>query len=340
MQLKLVSEFKILPKSKLPVAGSGSMDFDVYRMRINPNGAENDANPLEFCKDEKIVGLGHEIYTDRTYDTFDEVKDAHREYEKEHYDNWMRFNNDDETLYHELRYILDEINIGDYVWVNRKNDFYLCQITSGWRVAANVPEENRDDFLRNDIHNFRRAEWKEVDFEDVPGFIRRQFSTNFGSLTGMPSLDNSQQKVVEQLFEGTYERRVDTEKIKKQIRSTDPQKILDSLGPVEMEDLVLLYLQSKNWKIVGSSMSMNQAEIECELRRGEETGLVQVKSGKASVDPSKFTDYTGSVLLFVGADLNLESYPSISQIPPKDVAEYLLTNIEEVPREILSEITF
>lgn len=104
------------------------MDFDVYRMRINPNGAKKDAKPLEFCREEQIVGLGHDIYTDRTYDSFDEVKGAHWEYEREHYDNWTRFNNDGETLNHELRYILDEINVGDYVWLNRKNDFYVCKI--------------------------------------------------------------------------------------------------------------------------------------------------------------------------------------------------------------------
>lgn len=316
------------------------MDFDVYRMRINPKGAKKDAKSLEFCKKEGVVGLGHEIYMDQSYESFEGVKQAHYEYEREHYNNWTRFNNDDETLNHELRYILDEINEGDYVWINRKNKFYLCQITSDWRVAANRSGSKRDDFIINDIHNYRKADWKQIEFENVPGFIRRQFSTNFGTLTGMPSLIDSQKRVVMQLFDGEYNREVNTDDIRKQLATTDARELMDLFGPVETEDLVLLYLQSKGWKIVGSSMSMNQAEIECEIRRGEETGFIQVKSGGASVDPSDFTDYTGTVFLFVGTELDLKSYPNISQIEPNEVTQYFSENVEEVPQEILSEVNF
>jgi hypothetical protein len=86
--------------------------MDIYKMRINPKSDEG-VNPPE-------------LYMDRTYDTLEELKEAHQEYEKGHYENHTGFKQDGD-FFANLRYILKDIDEGDYIWVNRSNNFYLCR---------------------------------------------------------------------------------------------------------------------------------------------------------------------------------------------------------------------
>jgi hypothetical protein len=231
---------------------------------------------------------------------------------------------------------------GDYVWVNKENTYGLCKVTGDWEVLPNIPEEERDPYLKNDIQNFRYVDWQIIPYFAVPGFVRRQFSGSFGTSARMRSpITDTTRALIERLFEkDEYHERDEFlfEEIETYIEETPADDLLNLLGPTATEDLVLLYLQDQGWKLVGSSLSSSQAKIECEMYRGDELGYVQVKSGNASVSPSKFQDEDGTVFLFVGDDLDLESYDHIHQIQPDDVVEYLHKNVEEAPRVVLSEI--
>lgn len=319
------------------------MSFTVYKMRLSPGSADDDACPFEFCREKEIVGVGHEIYMDRTYEDIEEVEKAHWDYEAEHYDpeNRSRFRQDGE-LSSDLRYILKEMEEGDYVWVNKENTFGLCKVTGDWEVLPNLPEEKRDRYMKNDIQNFRHVDWTIIPYFAVPGFVRRQFSGQFGTIARMRKpINDTTRALIERLFEqDEYSRRDEFlwKEIQTYIEKTSPDDLLNLLGPTATEDLVLLYLQEQDWKLVGSSLSTTQAKIECEMYRGGELGYVQVKSGSASVDPSNFENHDGTVFLFVGDDLNVESYDHIHQIDPNDVMDYLHKNIQEAPRDVLSGI--
>jgi len=319
------------------------MGFTVYKMRLSPGDADDDATPFEFCREEKIIGVGHQIYTDRSYETLEEVTEAHWEYEADHYDpdNRSRFRQDGE-LAAELRYILEEMEEGDYIWVNSGNTFGLCKVTGGWDVLPNVPEEKQNRYMKNDIQNFRQVEWTIVPYFAVPGFVRRQFSGQFGTIARMRKpITDTTRTLIENLFEkNEYNQRDEflVEEIKPYIEETSPEKLFNLLGPTATEDLILLYLQDQGWKLVGSSLSSTQAEIECEMYRGEELGYVQVKSGSESVDPSEFEDHDATVFLFVGEELELDSYGHIYQIDPEDVMTYLHENVQEAPRDVLSGV--
>lgn len=319
------------------------MTFNVYKMRLDPGDADEGTDPFEFCKDEEVIGVGHRIYADRSYETLDQVKQAHWEYEAEYYDpnNRSRFNND-ETLDHELSYILEDMEEGDYVWVNRGNRYALCRVSGDWEVMPNVSQEDRERYDAHDIQNFREAEWSEIPYFAVPGFVRSHFSGPFGTIKRMRTgVNHSTRDLIERLFEqDEYDQRdkFNLDAIEAYIDEATTQELTDLLGPIGTEDLVLLYLQSNGWKLVGSSMSKNQAEIECEMHRGDEVGYVQVKSGNATIDPSDFEDYEGTVYLFAGDDMDLGSYESICQISADDVFTYLRENTEEAPHEVLSEI--
>lgn len=319
------------------------MSFNVYKMRLSPGDADEDAAPFEFCREENIVGVGHQIYTDRSYETLDDVKEAHWEYEAEHYDpdNRSRFRQDGE-LDSVLRYILEEMEAGDYIWVNSENTFGLCKVTGDWDVLPNVPDENQDSYMKNDIQNFRHVEWIIIPYFAVPGFVRRQFSRQFGTIARMRKpINDTTRALIESLFDKEeYNRRDEflVEEIRTYIEETSSDELFNLLGPTATEDLILLYLQEQGWKLVGSSLSSSQAEIECEMYSGDELGYVQVKSGSESVDPSEFENHDGTIFLFVGDDLNLNSYNHIHQIEPDDVMTYLYENVQEAPRDVLSGI--
>lgn len=312
-------------------------------MRLKPGAANDDSDPFDFCRQKEIVGVGHEIYLDRTYDDIEDVEEAHWNYEAEHYDpdNRSRFRQDEE-LDSDLRYILKEMEEGDYIWVNEKNTYALCKVTGDWEVLPNLPEDERDPYLKNDIQNFRFVDWRIIPFFAVPGFVRRQFSGSFGTIARMRDpIDDTTRALIERLFEqDEYHQRDEfiLEEIQTYVKETPTDDLLNLLGPTATEDLVLLYLQDRGWKLVGSSLSSSQAKIECEMYRGDELGYVQVKSGNASVSPSKFKDEDGTVFLFVGDTLDLESYDHIQQIDPDDVMKYLHKNVEEAPRDVLSGI--
>ncbi|WP_276302556.1 hypothetical protein [Halorussus lipolyticus] len=319
------------------------MAFNVYKMRLKPGSADDDATPFKFCKEKEIVGVGHEIYMDRTYENVENVEEAHWEYEAEHYDpdNRSRFRQDGE-LDSDLRYILKEIEEGDYIWVNKENTFGLCKVTGDWEVLPNLPEEERDKYMKNDIQNFRYVDWAIIPYFAVPGFVRRQFSGRFGTIARIRKpINDTTRALIERLFEQDDYHRQDEflwTEIQTYVEETPADELINLLGPTATEDLVLLYLQEQGWKLVGSSLSNTQAKIECEMYRGDELSYVQVKSGNASVNPSNFENYDGTVFLFVGDDLNLESYEHIHQIDPDDVMAYLHKNIEEAPHDVLSGV--
>lgn len=315
------------------------MAFNVYKMRLLPNAKDPDANPFDFCRREGVVGVGHDIYRDRSYESLEEVEEALWDYEGEHYSSRSRFNQDD-SLSSELRYILKEIEAGDYIWVNRGNTFGLCRVTGGWEVLPNLPEDEQSEYDRNDIQNFRDVEWRVIPYSAVPGFVRRQFSGQFGTLARMRDpINETTRALIERLFEAEDLERRDAfafEDIREYLETTPADEILNLLGPIETEDIVLLYLQSKGWRLVASSLSTNQSEIECELVRGGEVAYVQVKSGNASVDPGDYKDYDGTVFLFVGDDV--EPRENIQRVGEDNVVNYLRQNTEEAPRGILSAI--
>lgn len=318
------------------------MAFNVYRMRLLPGDSQDDADPFSFCHEEKIIGVGHKIYMDRSYETLDDVKQAHKEYESEYFPNNQSRFLQDGRLDSELRYILEEMEEGDYVWVNRNNTFGLCKVTGDWEVLPNLPEKEWEQYKRNDIQNFREVEWTMVPYKAVPGFIRRQFSGSFGTITRIRDpINDTTRALIQRLFEqDTFHQRNEFlfKEIAEWVQEHSSEDILRLLGPTATEDLVLLYLQDQGWKLVGSSLSSSQAEIECEMFRGDRLGYVQVKSGKSSIDPADFETYDGTVFLFVGNQLNPGLYDHVHQIDPDEVKVYLQENVEEAPRDVLSAI--
>lgn len=307
------------------------MPITAYRMRLEPQGADEDANPFEFCRENEIIGVGHELSRDQSVQKLEDVKQAHKDYHSGRV-------KDNGSLIAEIRYML-EMDEGDYVWINQRNEYHLCRVLSNWRVSANQSEDDYRIHDFNDIHNYRHVEWKRIPQPFVPGPIQRRFVGSFGTLTIMDLDDETLQKT-DQLFQAVdldTSSKIDDDLIKTEIYQLGSREFFKKLGATETEDIVLNFLQSRGWKIIKSSTSRSTAEIECELKRGPDRAYVQVKSGHGDIDPSKYEKYTGlgHVFFFTLADFDVGSHLAMTKIDPSDVKEYVDNNVLEIPDDVL-----
>lgn len=327
-------------------------DFTVYGMKLQPEGAEADADPFELCQDEEIIGVGWGLDNDRSYDSFDEVFDYHKGVYDDRIDQGKKGTrlNKDGSLTAALRYILDEMEVGDYVWVNEGNQFALCKVDGDWQLTAHLSGEEKAKFKKNDVHHYRSVDWANIPYSLVPGYVRRKFSGRFGTLN---ELDNGINEDSKQVIEALHSQgdldsdsSLDRQQIGAKISRADSDRLFDILGGDETEDIVLSYLQSEGWRIIKSSTSNSQAKIECEMRTEDEgesvPGYVQVKTGDAGVNPDSYEEYTedGEMIFFVQSGVNVESRDGMSSLDSPTIHEYMASNYNYLPNETLLKLDF
>ena len=324
------------------------IDYSVYRLKIQPGGAKDGTDPYEFCKNEGIVGIGWG-YNNVPFSDGDDLDDVaeiadvetavdrHSEIEQ----RYIERKGDDYTpsrvkqngdLKASLRYMIAEMEVGDLVWVNEGSEFAVCQITGEWDVDLNGDVDKHARYARNDIRNFREAEWNVVPYTMVPGFVKRRFARQGSTLSKMRIEDERKAISKEIVSIGEFDETADgiAEKLN---NYRNPDDVLEILDPVEIEDIVLLLLQAgdNGWSVIKSSTNSSEADIECELRRvvdnGVERAFVQVKSGAATVSPSAYTEKAehGHVFLFTQSPLTVDR-ENMSTIAPAEVLEFIREN--------------
>jgi len=329
-----------------------NMDFSVYGMKLHPGDADAGSKPFEFCKRESIVGVGWSLDNDREFGTIEEVYEYHKEVYNRRVSNGKKGTrlNEDGRLTAAIRYILKEMEIGDYVWVNKQNQFALCKVTSDWRVTANLSGKQQAEYDKRDLQQFRVVDWIDVPYSLVPGYVRRKFSGRFGTLNQMKSgISKESKQVIEAIHsQGDLESdsSLERELIGDKIARADTKRIFDILGSSETEDIVISYLQSEGWRIIKSSTSNSQAEIECEMRKEENgvsiAGYLQVKTGAASLNPGSYTEYAedGEMIFFVQSGLDVDDKDRMSVIDPETLHEYMSNEYNYLPNEPLLKLDF
>lgn len=323
-------------------------DFAVYGMKLQPGDIEG---TFEFCQSESIVGVGWGL-ENKSYNSISEVKATHQDVVDKRNEKGKEIQrmNKDGRLYAPIRYILKDIEKGDYVWVNEGNKFALCKVQSDWNVTPNLDKETADQYSQYGIHHFRDVEWTDISYSLVPGFIRRKFSRRYGTLKEMDDGINEKSKLVMEALHGKDESvsdsSLDRVTIANKIKNTDAKQVFDILGPDETEDIVISYLQSKGWRIIKSSTDSSQAKIECEMRRekngGSVLGYLQVKTGSAGVDPTTYKEYaeSGEMIFFVESGVDVKDHDGMSEITPGTIQDYIIDNYNYLPNESMVKFDF
>lgn len=297
-------------------------DTAIWTMKLQPGGADDDADPYNFCKTHEppIVGIGWGL--SQSYDSVEPALADHRD-------------RDDHTDQHgnvkySIRAFLEMASAGDLVWVNDGGEYALCRLESEWKQ---FPVDEDGPWVSTDVRNYRHVDWNQVPPEFVPGYVKRRFAVPTGHTMSQPSAGKTSGAIeyAERLCDhGADEiaNSIDRTAVAERIAGADTSRLLDVLDPYETEDIVLHTLQSDGWHVVKSSTSHAQADIEAVLRRGGDdpkTAYVQVKSGEATVNEAKYETLSETATVFIYQRRPPdEGYSSaIEWMSPADLKEYV-----------------
>ena len=301
-----------------------SSELTIWALKIQPGAAEPDTNPYEFCKnhDPPIIGMGWGLK--KGYQNAEEALEEHHTREN-HRDQW-------ENVKFPIRAMLKKASVEDLVWVNEESEYALCKIESDWKQHPDS-STSTDEWTRHDIHNYRIADWRIVDPRFVPGYVKRYYSAP--RIPTMARPDGGKNEASKTYAQYLYERNPDEatevlglETISSKIQSTDITELFNLLDPIETEDIVIDYLQSKGWHVIKSSASKGQPGIECVLRRVNEepeSGYVQVKSGDATIAEEDYAELANdsTVYLHQRHPPTSASHDGVEWIKPEEVKTYL-----------------
>lgn len=311
----------------------------IWSLKIQPGGAKEGADSYKFCKthDPPIIGIGWGISEE--FKSAEEALEHHRTRDN-HTDRWG-------NVKFPIRAMIKKASIGDLVWVNEGSEYALCRIKSDWKQAPTSATQ-KEDWRKYDIRNYRLADWRLVEPKFVPGYVKRYFSAP--RIPTMARPDDGKNEPSKEyaltLFEkdpDNIDEVVDLETLSPRIKSTTTETFFNILDPVETEDLVIDYLQSKGWHVVKSSTSKGQAGIECVLRRvaeEPETAYLQVKSGKKTVDVEEYVDLARTSTVYLHQRHPPDSSPpdGINWIEPKSLKTYLQRNPGYIPDHTLLKL--
>lgn len=306
---------------------------NLWKVTIDPRGKTNpDANSFRFCQDKSIVGIGwgfSKLPKDKA--------EANQLFVKEHGKGIKAFN-----------VIVHRMDINDHAWVYGDSKYYVCCINSDWEHRIG------NEWDEHDIHNYRKATWKEVPMLLVPGCIKRSL-TMFGTAQAISS-NQSLLKYSDWLFRNQLDIKdicsnlnINDINIKLQLKT--PHFIFNVIDADETEDLVGLFLQHEmKWLMMKSSAYKSKRVFECEFQRSQhglpETAYMQVKSGHSiNLDCQDYIKYllpNSYIYLFstsANPYLNTDASDQIIPIKHEDVFSFALNNIEILPLSTIIKLS-
>jgi hypothetical protein len=174
-----------------------------------------------------------------------------------------------------IRRLANEMQVGDLIWTrDRSGGYYLGQIDGEWRYDASTEAD------RWDLNNVRPCTWIEKPFRDyeVPGAVVRNFTGPGETLRRVPS------EAASKMTRMIRVREQDAAALQEKL---SPQEVISELlDPIDVEDIVLLYLQFQGWLLLPSSRMTDTPLYEAAFRnRDGRLAVVSVKSGNNNVVP-------------------------------------------------------
>lgn len=305
------------------------VDFNLWGMQIDTAGKE----PFSFCRNNGYIGIGWML--EEHVGERDQIREV---YQEKH----GKFHTGAKSL-------IKRVSVGDFVWLKNSDGYYLAKVTSEWKQKS----KGEEPWTTHDIGFYRNADWREtqVDESAVPGFVIRYFAGRPGTMKRLSTGVNSHSKRYSlHLFNrGEPSELEDIEQVGQEVASAiEPNNtsLLDIFGPREVEDIVLVYLQSMGWRLIPSSRPKARNLVECTLHRhtdsGRETAYVQVKSGGGTInveDYHRLVSESTRVFLHQRGEIEIDE-GRLRYIPPSDLLEYLAKNIFEFDSMTIHKLAF
>ena len=287
----------------------------VWRIHIKTDAKEG-INPVQFCIDNKIVGVGWPIDTNRkTHISWDEYyPKAENKY----------YRNDDKGWWPALHAMYNRMSEDDLIWTrDTANNYYLGRIRSPWRY------DTSQECRKADVVNIRDCDWFKIGAEDkIPAAIVNRFISS----RTVQAMDNTAVRTFS--ISKAAEQWPDTYK-----QGALAGDIFDCLPPEECEDVLAIYLQmNRNYHLVSSTCKKSTPKYEYILidRKTGESAAAQVKSGQVGLNIDDYVDIdTDKVLLFATSGTYYgRHHPKVETIDPATVRDFIYENKELMPEKI------
>jgi hypothetical protein len=252
----------------------------LWRLNIKTS-AQDGFDPRQFCLEKKLAGVGWPVEDEsgRPPKDFDHyLKLGQAQYA----------DNGDNGWWPAVNAIGNRMKAGDLCWTRDWNGvYYLGRIDGAWQYLHGNEADNFD------VHCVRSCKWVRVGLLDaVPGAVERSFGPSrtvqavndetadayshyvYGQLSGDPT-----------------------------IATNGRPDIFALLSPLDHEDLAALYLQTRGYALVPSTIKSSTAAYEWVMFHQEtgEKAVLQVKSGNAWIDLAPLAEIPSRVFV-VAAD--------------------------------------
>lgn len=217
---------------------------------------------LDFCKKEKLIGVGWGKIDTRT-DSDAEIRKQAQVYP-------------DKTAAIKALNAMRKMKIDDLIWTRLDNKYYLCRVIGLWKDSKPT-----DMHYQLDIANYVNVEWLQIGMEqDVPGKVVSSFrpAASAQSISG-----------VEEISVYLWNKYSNTNHYSVGKGNMDFWSVLSAEA---IEELVLLYLQiEKGYHIFSSTVKYTFPMYECQMVNDKGChAYPQVKSGSVPLNANDYVD--------------------------------------------------
>ncbi len=283
----------------------------VFRLHTRPQGGTASMkDTFQYCLDNKIMGVGWQLNSDKTSA------------------NWDEYLLEAETIYGNLqvcKYIKKWVSAGDLVWTrDTDGNYYLAKVKSGWEYFV-TPESIEKDI---DISNIFRVDFLPVKIDAVPGKIVACFrpARTFQEVASSAAVEYTKQ--LWNSISGTSEYAANL---------AIASDIFELLDDEETEDLIFMYLQSNGWYILPNSRKKDTMRYEF-LAINPKTGeraITQVKTGAASLNQDAYAVHKEKVFLFQSQEsYSGNIHPNVSCLRRQELLEFMENSQNWLPETI------
>lgn len=286
----------------------------VYRIHIRPKGGLGKSEySFKYCLDENVLGVGWQINSTVSGISWEEY--LHQ---------YMLQKDAKKSDISRAAYIKNNIKEDDLVWTrDTKGHYYLAKVLSGWEYYTNPSARDAD------IVNIFRVDIKKVDsIDDVPGKVVASFRASRTIQSIHDSNVNNYSKYLWNILSNSDHYNLE---------GLDISNIFSFIDSEETEDVFSIYLQMKDWLIIPNSRKRDTMKIEFYLinRTTKERAVVQVKTGNTPINTKNWQGRNEIVYLFQSNGIyHGEDYSRVERIKPKEIENFIYTNLHLMPSSI------
>ncbi len=251
-----------------------------WKLSINP-GAERGFDAFALCRDLSLLGVGWSyIFDGRSIASKEQSYAALAE---------------QGGIPRPIQRLLDEVQVGDFVWLHQRGAFYLCRVTSEEAILgpAITPE-----FRKFDLGHARQASWVKVPHRLVTGRVQRSTIAQRTIQAIACSADEEQTYAyihAQLTTDPAWLPAIDLSRITTLLAAASPDVLRALLSPDDYEDIVAALLQASGWTLVKSSCFRSKPTFEFIMAQpGPRYAHVQVKSGNVQLMPEIYKDWVQS----------------------------------------------